>query len=396
VTRRLARRALGLGAALVALGGALLTACAPPDRGAAGAPALLYVANGLDGTVTRLDARSGRALGPALPAGPAPAQVAAGLGGALVVLAAGPLEPGGPTPLTHVAPTAGGWAARAVALEPRATGVLLAGEGGPQAVVAYHAPGPDAGGGGPVCRLAVVDARTGDLTRTHTLPPAVCGPHDSVRSLALARGAGAPTVYLGIWRWPEEGADATPAGRGRIVALRADTGAVAGVTPLAGAPERLVVAGGAGGTDGADPRLVCLEAEPGPPPAAGAPEPVPQERRQLLLLDPVAGQVEAVFPVTAPPRAVAVAPDGRHAYLLATLDGPRSVLEEVDLSTGAARRLATVPGLSLGIAVVGDRIYVPRSDGAALLVLDRQRGRAVGTIPVGRRPLGLTLGSSGE
>jgi hypothetical protein len=92
------------------------------------------------------------------------------------------------------------------------------------------------------------------------------------------------------------------------VALRADTGAVAGVTPLAGAPERLVVAGGAGGADWAGPRLVCLEAEPGPPPAAGAPEPVPPERRQLLLLDPVAGQVEAVFPVTAPPRAVAVAP----------------------------------------------------------------------------------------
>ena len=50
---------------------------------------MLYVANGRDGTVTRLDAGSGRVLGPPLPAGPAPAQVVAGPGGALLVLAAG-------------------------------------------------------------------------------------------------------------------------------------------------------------------------------------------------------------------------------------------------------------------------------------------------------------------
>jgi hypothetical protein len=61
----------------------------------------------------------------------------------------------------------------------------------------------------------------------------------------------------------------------------------------------------------------------------------------------------------------------------------------------ATRRLAAVPGLSLNLAVTGERIYLPRADDGALLVLDRQRGRAVGTIPVGRHPLGVTLGSSG-
>jgi hypothetical protein len=308
------------------------------------------------------------------------------------VLAAGPPAPGAEASLTHVAPAAGEWAARPVPLEPGATAVLLAGDGGPQAVVAYRAPEPGAGAAGAPCRLAVLDALTGAVQRTHALPPAVCGPGDSVRSLALARAAGAPIAYLGIWRWPEEGGDADPAGGGRIVALRAATGAVAGVTPLAGAPERVVVAGGAAG---AGPRLLCLEAAPGPTRAARSPEHVPPERRHLLVVDPLAGQVEGVYPVAAPTRAVAVGPGGRHAYLLATLDGPRSVVDEVDLATGAARRLATAPGLSLDVAVTGDRIYLPRSDGAALLVLDRGHGRPVATVPVGRRPLGLALGAGG-
>ena len=77
--------------------------------------------------------------------------------------------------------------------------------------------------------------------------------------------------------------------------------------------------------------------------------------------------------------------------MLAVLDGPRSLLTHVDLATGATRRLATVAGQSLDVAVTDDRIYLPWSDGDALVVLDRERGRVVETIPVGRRPIGLTL-----
>jgi len=199
-----------------------------------------------------------------------------------------------------------------------------------------------------------------------------------------------PAAFLGIWRWPDDEPGA--AGRGRVVALRTDTGVV-GDVPVAGAPERLLATSKVGGTPSPGPRLLAVEEVPGPRHAARTPEPVPPERWHLLAVEPLAGLVEAVYPVAAPPRALAVAPDGQHAYLLAALDGPRSVLTHVDLASGATRRLATVPGLSLDLAVTGDRIYLPRADDNVLLVLDRQHGRVVGTIPVGRRPVGLTLGA---
>jgi hypothetical protein len=61
---------MGVFGLLIAL---LPVACAPPVRGPSGSAPALYVANGLDGTVTRLDTVRGRALGPPLPAGPASA-----------------------------------------------------------------------------------------------------------------------------------------------------------------------------------------------------------------------------------------------------------------------------------------------------------------------------------
>jgi len=91
-TRPLRRRALGGRLARMA---ALLAAPGPAACAGPGAPArtgsagLLYVANGGDGTVSRLDPQSGRPVGPPLPAGPAPAQLAPGPGGTLLVLPAG-------------------------------------------------------------------------------------------------------------------------------------------------------------------------------------------------------------------------------------------------------------------------------------------------------------------
>ena len=122
--RPLGRRALGGRLARVAtlLAGPVPVACAgpwPPAR--AGAAGVLYVANGGDATVSRLDPQSGRPVGPPLPAGPAPAQLAPGPGGTLLVLPAG-----GPAwRLTHVAPPphpGGESPARAVPLEPGGSG----------------------------------------------------------------------------------------------------------------------------------------------------------------------------------------------------------------------------------------------------------------------------------
>jgi hypothetical protein len=101
-------------------------------------------------------------------------------------------------------------------------------------------------------------------------------------------------------------------------------------------------------------------------------------------------------PSPSPPPAAGTAGSGAalSAYLLAALDGPRSVLTHVDLPTGATRRLASIPGLSVGLAVTEERIYLPRSDGDSLLALHRRSGRVeMASIPVGRRPVGLSLGT---
>jgi hypothetical protein len=76
----------------------------------------------------------------------------------------------------------------------------------------------------------------------------------------------------------------------------------------------------------------------------------------------VAGRVEAAYPLALPARALAVAADDRHAYLLAALDGPR--------------------------------VYVPNPFGGEVWALDWRTGRPVRTIPVGRAPMGITLGAS--
>src|SRR5262245_33590672 len=101
---------------------------------------VLYVANGRDGTITRLDAASGRALGAPLPGGEAPWLLAAGPAGALLVLPVGARLGLPGVRLTYVAWGPGGWRARPVPLEPGARAPLLAG-GGRYAVVAYQAGG---------------------------------------------------------------------------------------------------------------------------------------------------------------------------------------------------------------------------------------------------------------
>ena len=121
--------------------------CVPASPGAGGAPPVLYVASGGDRTVTRLDAGSGRPLGPSLPVGRAPWQLATGPGGHLLLLATSP-----PTTLTHVGRGAGPWRVRQVLVERGTDAPRLAGDGRGRAVLAYHRgalpPGPRRAGAG--------------------------------------------------------------------------------------------------------------------------------------------------------------------------------------------------------------------------------------------------------
>src|SRR5438093_13474953 len=100
--RPLWRRVTAVGTAAMVLAGSVM-GCARPSKTAASplTPPLLYVANGLDNTISRLDARTGRALGEPLPAGPAPWRLVTGPAGRALVVSAGPGSGGA---LTYVAP----------------------------------------------------------------------------------------------------------------------------------------------------------------------------------------------------------------------------------------------------------------------------------------------------
>jgi DNA-binding beta-propeller fold protein YncE len=342
-----------------------------PDRGAAGSGQVLYVANSLDGTLTPLDGAGGHVIGPPLPAGPAPSQLAPGPPGTLLV-ASTAAGPGGP--LTHVARAGPGWRARPLPLGEPAEVAHLAADG-PRAVVAYHRP-PDGAPGAPRCRLALLDARAGAVERTHT----VCGAHELVTGLAFEDGPAGPVAYVGLQDTAASGA--LPGGgagsRHRVVAVDAARGTPLAVRPTAGVPSHLVLAPG-GARGGA--RLFAVETLAGPEDEPPRPPP-----GRLLGLDPTTLEVERQWPLDYRPTRLAVAPDGAWAYAL--LD---ATVRALDLTTGADRPLARLPERGLGLAVGRDRIYAVGPYGPGVWVLRRRDGRLVATAPVGRRPVALTL-----
>ena len=348
--------------------------CALPARGAAGPGPVLYVANSGDGTLTPLAAASGQPAGPPLPGGPAPAQVAAGPPGHLLVVAA---APGADGPLTHVAAGGPDRRARPLPLGEPAEDAYLAGAGGPAAVVAYHRPRPPAGAAAaPRCRLALVDARAGAVTRTHT----VCGARERVTGLAFEEGPAGPVAYVGLQDTAAGGGPpGDPAGGGhRVVALDAARGVPLAVRPTAGVPSLLVLAP-AGERDGT--RLYAVETLAGP-----EDDPPRPARGRLLLLDPATLVVVRQWPLDYRPAGLAVAPDGGRAYLLL-----EATVRALDLATGADRLLARLPERALGLAVTRDRVYAVGPDGPGVWALRRRDGRLLATLPVGRGPVALAL-----
>ena len=134
---------LALLAALCAALAFLVGACAPPAQRATGTegPAL-YVANGLDRTISRIERDNGRALGAPVSVPGVPAQVVAA-GDIFVVLATD--ERGHQPRLISFSRHGSGWATHTWALEARAEAVLLAGAGPRYAVAAYRVGSPAAG-----------------------------------------------------------------------------------------------------------------------------------------------------------------------------------------------------------------------------------------------------------
>jgi DNA-binding beta-propeller fold protein YncE len=376
VVRRGARgpATVALAAALVAGAG---VACAPAVGSPAGGAPTLYVASSVDGTVAQLDAGTGRPLGPPLPAGPLPWQLARGPDGSLLALSA---SPNAAWPLTHLRRAGEGWAARPVALPGPTREPRLAGGGGRYAVVVDRASGApttsatDPGTRPTGCRLTLVDAPTGTVAAVATA--AACGPHDQLTGLALGDGPGGPVAYLALWH------PAAPGDAGRIVAVSARTGATLAVFRTGGAPV-LVALGAAPGRLGH--RLYAVERLAGP-----EDEPPRPPRARLLGLHTATLELESARLLDFLPVRLAVAPDGDAAYALHD-----HALTRVDLAGGGAggdRRLARLPAQGLALAVAGDRVYVTSAYGRDVWAFRRRDGRLVATLPVGAVPADLLLG----
>jgi hypothetical protein len=381
--RRLGGRAARAAAALLAAP----AACRAPWTAGRPEVALLYVANGRDGTVSRLDARSGRAVGDPVPAGPAPAQLAAGSGGSLLVLPAGGPE----WRLTHVTPPAGAAGApavRAVPLKPGGVTGRLAGDGRDGAALVYHVPGSSGASGASgvppggrrlVCRLALLDVVRGTVVRTHTVDslPGIA------LAVALAPGPPGPVAYLADWH-PAGAVD----GRwrpGRVRAVDPATGAALAGADVPGAPVQLRLGPAPGG---AGRRLYCLVDASGRWGGGAESEPNRADHWRLLGLDPATLQPEHEYPLPDPVSALTVAPDGGAAYPLEAV-GQRGVVR-VDLRTGAVDRLAALPGTGVDLAATRERVYVADGRGA-VWALDARGGALVHTLAVGRGPVGLAL-----
>jgi DNA-binding beta-propeller fold protein YncE len=86
---------------------------------------------------------------------------------------------------------------------------------------------------------------------------------------------------------------------------------------------------------------------------------------------------------------VTFAPGGEEAYALAASG---ATLLRLDLAAGNVTPLAGVPRRAVTLAVTDERVYVPDPFGSEVWALDRDSGRLLQAIPVGRGPTGIALG----
>jgi len=378
------------GCAFAVLWGLALAGCARASEGSRVGGPVLYVANSRDGTLTRIDTADGHVLGPPLPAGSAPWQLAVGPAGAVLVQ---PVAPGPDAPLTHVGPPAVGGRAHPLPLEPGARSALLAG-GGRYAAVAYRAAAAPATESDGRCRVVQVE-----LARGHPGPARdVCAGRDSV--VGLAASSDGALVYLALWHRPDTAQACDGPTGSRVVALRLATGALVATAPLEGLPGPLLLAPGPGG---GGQRLYAAEALPGPDLAL--PGEAPGEcawasygKRfegarawRVRALDGTTLAPEGEHTVPYPPRALAATPDGGDAFVLAG----RAALLRLDPAGGPARLFATLPDRAVGLAATDDQVFTLDPFGDRVWRLDRTRGRPLRAIPTGRSPLGLVLAPAG-
>jgi hypothetical protein len=387
--------------------------CALPAKPSGGGQKLVYVLSARDRSVRRIDGASGRAVGAPLPAGPGPYDLAVGPTGSVLVLSNGLskvsqegraltfiltfVQPPAGRPKGQSPSGAGASLASVIPLEPEqrvspggtrvvsATG-LLASDGGAHAVAVYDV----YTGQARVRRLALIDLRSGAVLRTHTINRS---PDDYVYGLTLDDRSAAPVAYLAWWN-PQRPA-------GAVLAVNARSGAPVGQYPLRGAPASLTLGPVPGevASEGAGSRWVyCVEAVPGP---TNDPDAGPHAEAigwQLLGLQPTTLALQQQVPLREAPLRLTVPDAGGSAYAVLTRDGrvASRIVLRIELATGVATHLATLPAAARGLAVAADRLYTLDPEGGWLWAVDRRRGRVEQSTQVGRWPVSLVLGPSGE
>jgi hypothetical protein len=385
---------LGVLAVCMRLLAGLLLGCTAPLQSASGKGTTLYVLSGRDGTLVPLDGTSGRVLGPPLPAGPAPAQAVPGPAGSFLTLSFSRQQPG---TLTRITPAGRDWQVAPVPLPVPPRWARVAGDGGRYVALVHHLPSGVKGAGQPGapemsrCRLLLLDALHGTVVRTHT----VCGPVEEVKELVMENTPSGPVAYLGIGASSfgasdvAGGSPGTAAGTGhassgrprdRVVALDGLTGALVAEIALAGPPEHLHLAKT---RERFGSRLYVVEAAPG-----AEDEYSVTGHWRLLGLDALTFAVEREIAVHTQLRALAIAPDGDHAYALRA--GGKSLLH-LDLRTGDHQPIASLSYASVGLATTTSHVYVPDPEGNAVWRVDRHRPDRMRRITVNHHPIAIVV-----
>ena len=371
-------RALARRAVLVAF---LLVACAPAPPSIHPPPSRLLVVNALDGTVTQIDPERAVVVGPTIPVGPSPWQVAEGPAGSLVVLSSAVDEIGR---LTHVSPSArqgGPWKIAHIPIGLRVRSGFLAADGLRFAVVAYSqtAGTGTAIGGSPLqpafCGIDVVDVTSGRVVGAH----GVCAAgREAVTGLALTTGPSGAVAIVGVSHQPAESARRADGLSNRLVAIAVSTGHVLASVFVAGAPSNLVLAPDRAASA---QRLHTILTPWDPAREHRA------ERSTLLTLDPdtLAPQRQVDLPLLPGPLVLGAGSGAAYA-----LDGEGTALLHIDLASGAHRHLADLPGRATSLAAAAGGLFVPHAYGATTWRFDPSSGALTHTIPVGRHPTAIT------
>ncbi|HVG96146.1 MAG TPA: hypothetical protein VNK05_04570, partial [Chloroflexota bacterium] len=240
------------------------------------------------------------------------------------------------------------------------------------------------------CRLAIVDLSRSAVAGAH----AACAPGEQPTGLALGTNPGAGTVaFLGLWRPAAVGAPETA----RLVALDARDGRLRGAHALdAGAATGpLALAADPGGRRRLYAVGAALDSTPRPLDDFGQRFAEATDWR-LLEFHPDGLAPAGEYALRYGAAGLTVPPDGREAYAVGRGGPGGTLLQRIDLTTGAVAVLGLMPGgTAAGAAVVvaHNRLYLPDTWGDRLWVVDRA-GRPLGTVSTGRRPLGLAVGAA--